>query len=79
MGELLISEHPVLLLLYGVALFLCLFDKYHGSTHGRFSLISALLAVITCAYAILLGVGTQEVLVVLLLFLCLNLEGWNEF
>lgn len=70
-----ILTSPVLLLLFGTAL--CLFDKHRKATRGWFSVLSAILAVGTSAYALILGAGTGEVLTVLLLFLCLNLEGWT--
>lgn len=77
MGEIAILNHPALLLLFGIAFALCLFDKLQKSTHGLFSLLSAFLAVGSCAYALLLGVGVGEIMTVLLLFLLLNLEGWK--
>ena len=67
---------PVLLLI-AAALFLCLFDKLCKATRGWVTVASAVLAVGAAAYALLLGAGTGEVLTVLLLFLCLNLEGWK--
>lgn len=77
MVESMILNHPILLLLFGVALFLCLFDKLRRGTRGVFSVLSAALAVGTAAYGLILGVGTGETLTVLLGFLCLNLEGWK--
>lgn len=77
MAESIILNSPVLLLLFGAALFLCLFDKQRRATRGWFSVISAILAVGSAVYALILGAGTGEVLTVLLLFLCLNLEGWT--
>lgn len=77
MGESTILNTPVLLLLFGIALGLCLFDKAYRNTKGWFTLASAVLAVGTTAYALLLGAGMEEAATVLLLFLCLTLEGWK--
>lgn len=72
-----ILNSPVLVLLFGAALGLCIFDKLKKGTKGWFSIASAFLAVGTAAYGLILGTGTGETLTVLLLFLCLNLEGWK--
>lgn len=77
MGESTILNTPVLLLLFGAALFLCLFDKFRRDTKGWFSVLSAALTVVSAAYSLILGAGMEEVLTVLLVFLCLNLEGWK--
>lgn len=70
-------ETPVLWILFGAALGLCLFDRAYRGTRGIFTVLSALLAVIGCAYALLLGAGAAEIAVILLAFLLLNLEGWK--
>lgn len=77
MVESVILNHPVLLLIFGAALGLFLFDKQYRNTRGWFTLGSAVLCAAGAAYALILGAGTGEVLVVLLVFLCLNLEGWR--
>lgn len=77
MADSVILNSPVLLLLFGAALFLCLFDKQRRATRGWFSVMAAILAVGTAAYGLILGAGAGEVLTVLMLFLCLNLEGWT--
>ena len=77
MAESVILSSPALLLLFGAALCLCLFDKLCKAARGRLSVLSAALAVGAAAYALILGAGTGEVLTVLLLLLCLNLEGWK--
>ena len=69
-------ETPVLWILFGAALGLCLFDRAYRGTRGIFTVLSALLAIIGCAYALLLGAGAAEI-VILLAFLLLNLEGWK--
>lgn len=77
MGESMILNTPILLLLFGISLGLCLFDRVYRNTKGWFTLCSAALAVGTAAYALILGAGMAEVATVLLLFLCLNLGGWK--
>ena len=72
-----ILETPVLWLLFGAALGLNLFDRAYRGTRGIFTVLSALLAIIGCAYALLLGAGAAEIAVILLAFLLLNLEGWK--
>jgi len=70
-------ETPVLWILFGAALGLCLFDRAYRGTRGIFTVLSALLAIIGCVYALLLGAGAAEIAVILLAFLLLNLEGWK--
>lgn len=70
-------ETPVLWILFGAALGLNLFDRAYRGTRGIFTVLSALLAIIGCAYALLLGAGAAEIAVILLAFLLLNLEGWK--
>ncbi|MBQ2953732.1 MAG: hypothetical protein IJE07_09300 [Clostridia bacterium] len=77
MADSVILNTPVLLLLFAAALFLCVFDRLRKATRGWFSVVAAILAVAGAAWALILGAGTGEVLTVLLLFLCLNLEGWK--
>ena len=69
-------ETPVLWILFGAALGLCLLTGPTGD-QGIFTVLSALLAIIGCAYALLLGAGAAEIAVILLAFLLLNLEGWK--
>ena len=77
MGESVILSTPVLLLIFGLALGLNLFDRHYRASKGALTVISALAAIGGCAYAFLLGAGMSEVITVLLGFLCLNLEGWK--
>lgn len=77
MGESTILNTPILLMLFSIALGLCLFDKVYRNTKGWFTLASAVLAVGTTAYALLLGAGMEEAATVQLLFLWLTLEGWK--
>lgn len=77
MSDSVILNTPILLALLGAALGLCLFDRFYRATRGWFTLASAAAAVLSCAYALILGAGMGEVVTVLLVFLCLNLEGWK--
>lgn len=77
MGESTILNTPILLLFFGIALGLCLFDRVYRNTRGWFTLCSAALAVGTAAYALILGAGMGETVTVLLLFLRMNLGGWK--
>lgn len=63
-------ETPVLWILFGAALGLCLFDRAYRGTRGIFTVLSALLAIIGCVYALLLGAGAAEIAVILLAFRC---------
>ena len=67
MADSVILNSPVLLLLFSAALGLCMFDRLRRATRGWFSVLSAILAVGSAAYALILGAGTGEVLTVLLL------------
>ena len=77
MGESIILSTPLLWVLYGLALTLCLFDRSSHSTKGAFTAISAFLSVVASAVALILGAGMGEVITVLLVFLLLGLEGWK--
>lgn len=77
MEECIIFKEPILLILFGVALALCIYDKKYHASKGWFTIIESVLVVGTLAYAILLGAVWSEIIIVLLLFLSLNLEGWK--
>lgn len=75
--ESVILSKPLLfaIVLYGVALFLLLFDSRHRATRGKFTLISTSLTVIATGYSLILGASLWECVTVLLIFLLLNMEG----
>lgn len=73
MAESVILRLPLALLLYGAALFLCLFERRYRATRGIFFLLSAALALGGSAYALIWGAGLWEVAVVLLVCLLLNM------
>ena len=72
MSEIVILNSPLLLLLYGLALAVNIFDLVK-KTGGILPVLSACLVVGTSAYALLLGAGFYEVATVILAFLLLNL------
>lgn len=73
MDESVILKLPLALLLYGAALFFCLFERSYKATKGRFLLLSTLLAVIATAYSLIMGAGLWECAGVTLIFLLLNM------
>ena len=77
MAESTILHSPVLLLLFGVALGLFLFDRLRKGARGFCTVASGVLTVVAAAWALILGAGTGEVLTVLIMMLCLHLEGWK--
>lgn len=77
MGESIILSTPLLWLLFGLALVLCLVDKALRDSNGMLTAASAVLAVAASAVALILGAGIGEVVTVLLVFLLLGMEGWK--
>lgn len=73
MAESVILQLPMALLLYGAALFFCLFERRYRATRGVFLLLSAALARGASAYALIGGAGLWETAAALLPFLLLNL------
>ena len=77
MGESVILSTPLLWVIFGIALVLCLYDKSTQATRGLFTAASAVLVVVACAIALILGAGIGEVITILLAFLLMGLEGWK--
>ncbi len=73
MGESVIFSLPLALVLYGAALFFCLFDRVYRATKGVFTLISAAIAILATAYCILMGAALWDAAAVLIVFLLLNM------
>ena len=73
MAESVILQLPMALLLYGAALFFCLFERRYRATRGVFLLLSAALALGASASALMGGAGLWETAAALLPFLLLNL------
>lgn len=72
--ESVILQSPTLLLLYGIGLFFCLFDRIYQASGWWFSLISAAVVLTASALSLTSGASTQETVTVLLIFLLLNLR-----
>lgn len=73
MAESVILQLPLALLLYGTALFFCLFERRYRAAHGVFFLLSAALALGASAYALIMGAGLWETAAAVLAFLLLNM------
>lgn len=71
--ESVILDLPIALLLYGAALFFCLYDRVYQATGCLFPLLSAVLAIAGSAYSLIMGAGLWETATVLLVFLLLNM------
>lgn len=69
-----IFQSPLVLFLYGIALFLNLFDRHYRAGKGWMTILSAFFAVGATAYALIIGAGLWECATVLLIFLLLNME-----
>lgn len=63
---------PLGLILYGTALFFCLFERIYRSTGGMLFLLSTAIAVAATAYCLLMGASCWECCTVLTVFLLLN-------
>lgn len=72
--ESVILQTPLAMVLFGAALFLCLYDRAYRATRGIFTLISTVLAIAATAYSLVAGAGLQECAAVLLVFLLLCME-----
>lgn len=71
--ESVILQTPIALLLYGVALALCLFDRHYKASNGVLTYVSAALAVAATVYALLMGTPMVECATVLMGFMLLNM------
>lgn len=74
MEEWIVFQHPGLLCCYGVALFLCLFEKKYLATKGVFIILSAVMVLCGTAVCFLSGAALEECATILLVFLLLNME-----
>ncbi len=66
-----ILEHPVLMLVYGAALLLCLLEKKWRATHGVFFYLSGALVITATTFLFLNGAGLWEAAAWLTVFLLL--------
>ena len=72
--ESIILNSPLLLLLYGAAILMCIFDFIKRNLGYIFPMLSAVIFVGATIYALLLGAGYVEISNVILIFLALNLS-----
>ena len=68
-----ILQAPLALVLYGIALALCLFDRHYKATGGIATMISTALAVGATVYALVMGATLVECATVLMVFLLANM------
>ncbi len=68
-----IFSSPLAMLLYGLGLGLCLFDRHYKLPGVVFPIASAVCALGATAYAICIGAGLWECATALLIFLPLNM------
>ena len=64
-----ILQTPLAMVLYGIAIGLCLFDRHYKATGGILTLVSAGFAMSATVYAIALGAPLVECATVLMVFL----------
>lgn len=72
--ESVILSSPLAITLYGLALFLNLFDGHYRQTKGILTLVSCGITIAATVYAITIGTSLWECATVLLVFLLLNME-----
>ena len=68
-----ILQTPLVLVLYGIALALSLFDRHYKATGGIATMISTALAVGATVYALVMGATLVECATVLMVFLLANM------
>ena len=72
--ESVILSSPLAMVLYGIALFLNLYDLRYRMTRGVMTILSCALCLIATVYGVCIGAGLWECATVLLVFLLLNME-----
>ena len=73
-----VVNHPLLLLLFGAAVLLCLFDRFVRKSRGVLTIIGAALAIIFAALLLLFGGTLWEAALFMTIYLLLNLEAKHE-
>ncbi len=74
--ESVILGSSLLVVLYGIAMLICIFDIFKFASGYVFPLISALIFAGTTAYAVIIGASLEEIGAVTLVFLALNLVAF---
>lgn len=75
MASSVIFNSPILLVLYGLALAIALFELVNRSTGFVLPIVSLAIVIGTSIYAILLGATLFEIAIIVLVFLLLSLIG----
>lgn len=74
MSEWVILNNPYLLILIGVSVLLCLYEKKAKKGRGLLVLLSGFLGFLSAGVALLEGADLREVAAILIIFMLLNLE-----
>lgn len=73
-----VINHPLLLLLFGAAVLLCLLDRFLRKSRGIMTILGAALAIIFAALLLLFGGTLWEAALFMTVYLLLNLEAKHE-
>lgn len=68
-----IFASPTALLLYGAALLLCLYDRFHPGQVRWMNPLSTAVCICASSYGLLLGATLREIAAILMIFLLLNM------
>lgn len=77
MTDSLLLNSPLILICYGIALFLCVFELFKRSSGYVIPIISACVSIATTAYALVAGISATEAIIVILIFLILHLTVFS--
>lgn len=75
MGNLIIINSPLILVLYGIALALVLFELFTKLTGYVLPIIAFMIVIGTTIYSLLIGAQLFEVAIYVMIFLLINLFG----
>ena len=75
MDNFVVFNHPLILVLYGIALALALFELFSKLTGYVLPIISFAIVVGASIYGLLVGAGLLEIAIYLVIFLLINLYG----
>ena len=75
MDNFVVFNHPLILVLYGIALALALFELFSKLTGYVLPIISFAIVVGASIYGLLIGAGLLEIAIYLVIFLLINLYG----
>ena len=78
MEESVIFNSPLLLICYGTALLLCVFEIKKRISGYVLPILSALVCLLTTAYALLKGATLYETSTIILIFLIVNLSVYSK-